>query len=122
MARKTSAKPAPTTFDVTHTLAAAKPATCGDAHTVLVTAYGDEVADRFASANCKRLPRHSVTEAKGHIADRKPNGLMTAKQREAYKASRAAKPKASAKVVKPTTVVIDGITYRVGPKVRPAVA
>ena len=112
----TPAKPAPTTLDVTHTLAAAKPATCGDAHTVLVTAYGDEVADRFASANCKRLPRHEVTELKGHKAE-KPLGLMTTRQRAAYKASRAAKPKAS-KAVKPTTVVIDGIIYRVGPKVR----
>ena len=122
MARsKTSpAKPAPTTFDVTHTLAAAKPATCGDAHTVLVTAYGEAVADRFASANCKRLPRHEVRELKGHKAE-KPLGLMTSRQRAAYKASRVAKPKAS-KAVKPATVVIDGITYRVGPKVRPAVA
>ena len=64
MARtKTSlAKPAPTTYDVTHMLGAAKPASCGDAHTVLARAYGDEVASKFASAGCKRLPRHEVTE------------------------------------------------------------
>ena len=115
------AKPAPTTHDVTHTLATAKPATCGDAHMVLVTVYGDEVADRFASADCKRLPRHEVTEAKGHKAA-KPLGLMTVKERLAFKASRA-KPKSSqVRLAKPATVVIKGVTYRVGPKVRQAEA
>jgi hypothetical protein len=117
-----SKTPAPTTFDVTHTLASAKPATCGDAHTVLVAAYGDEVAGRFASASCMRLPRHGVTELKGHKAE-KPVGLLTPKQRAARKASFAARPKAAnVRRAKPATVVIDGVTYRVGPKVRPAVA
>ena len=123
MARsKTPAKPAATTFDVTHTVASAKPAICGDAHTVLVAAYGDEVADRFASKGCHRLPRHDVTEAKGHKVER-PLGLMTSKQREAHKSSRAAKPMASkVRPAKPATVVIDGVAYGVGPKVRQAEA
>jgi len=88
------AQPAVSAFDVTHTLASAKPATCGDAHTVLVTAYGDKVADRYASKGCRRLPRHEVTEAKGHKAEL-PRGLMTPAQRKRVAAKRA--PKTTAK-------------------------
>jgi hypothetical protein len=113
MARsKTPAKPAPTTFDVTHTLASAKPASCGDAHTVLVTAYGDQVADRFASKGCHRLPRHEVTEAKGHKAE-KPLGLMTPKQRAAHKASLAKQAAKPAAKVASRLVTVGGTKFRV---------
>jgi hypothetical protein len=87
-------------FDVTHTLATAKPSTCGAAYIALRTKFGDK-ADLapFAAEGCRRLPRHSVTAEKGHVAE-KPRGLMTAKQRaslvEARKAARvtkSAKPK-----------------------------
>ncbi len=82
MARsKTPATPAVTSTDVTHLLATAKPSSCGEAHAALVTRYGEAVADRFATSGCKRLPRHSVTEAKGHVSA-KPRGLMTSAERK----------------------------------------
>jgi len=111
MAARTKGPKAPTVtaLDVTHTLAKAKPHTCGDAHSVLVTTYSDEVADRFASKACRRLPRHEVTEAKGHKAD-KPRGLMTAGERK--RASLASKPRAAAKVAS-KVVTVGGTKFRV---------
>ena len=115
--------PVVTPLDVTHTLAKAKPATCGAAHDVLVTTYGDEVADRFASKGCRRLPRHEVTEAKGHKAD-KPRGLMTKAERaraatRVTKPGKAARPKVASKVV-----TVGGTKFRVfeNGKVEPIVA
>jgi hypothetical protein len=111
MARKTTtpAKPEPTAHDITHTLASAKPATCGEAHTVLVTSYGEAVADRIAASGCRRLPRHEMTVLKGHKAD-KPRGLMTPAERRRM-ADRVTKPKAA--VIASKVVTVGGTKFRV---------
>jgi hypothetical protein len=103
-----------TAIDVTHTLAKAKPSTCGAAFDVLVTTYSDSVATRFASKGCRRLPRHEVTAEKGHKAD-VVVGLLTAKQRAARKAAaqvtkgKAARPK----VIASKVVTVGGTKFRV---------
>jgi hypothetical protein len=101
MAARKIATPAVTSTEVTHLLATAKPSSCGAAHAVLVTKYGEAVADSYAASGCKRLPRHSVSAGKGHVVGAKPRGLMTAAERKhASLVTKGPKaPKAPSKVV-----------------------
>lgn len=122
MAAKSTRRNAPavTRIDVTHLLASAKPATCGEAHKALVAAFGSKAADAYAAEGCKRLPRHEVTAEKGHKAD-KPRGLMTAAQRIAsakaakvrHEAAKAATNATKAVSAKPQYRTFDGVRFLV---------
>jgi hypothetical protein len=108
MAARTAKVPTVSPADVTHTLASAKPATCGAAFTTLVTAFGEKVAGQFAAADCRRLPRHHD----GHKVGAKPRGLMTAAEKRAASA-RLTKAAASKRIPQFATVTLKGQKFLV---------